>query len=762
MTAENPIDQDTHLQIQRLQALQALTDTALAHLSLGALLDELLMRIQDIMHVDNVAILLLDSTGQNLRIRAVRGVEEAVADQVRVPLGKGFAGTIAATKTPVVVDDLSTFPVVTTYLKEHLRSLLGVPLLVEDRVLGVVHVGTAFPTHFTEAEVSLLQRAADRIALAIDRARLYEEAERARAEAALHAQQLETIFETLVDGLVVFDGQGKLVRMNPAALALFGHERLPDYSLPQPQKEPATFHLRDEYKRPLTQEQWPINRILQGEALKGSSAVDVQVISQDGQEHDVSISGAPVRDQGGKIAGAVTVLHDVTERRRLARQTQEVLEAVLEMAEALVAGPGSADVPDVDSPREVQSVARKLATLICRVLGCQRVGISLLDVKTDLLRPLAVAGLSPEQEARWWSEQEQQQASLHASSEQAMIAQLEAGEVMQVDLTQPPYQNVPNPYGITTMLVIPLQLDGRLMGLLTLDHGGVVHHYSPEEQRLAQTVARLVALVVERERLLHERAEAEAKALALQEANQRLETFIGIVSHELRTPVTSLKANLQMALRRLRQGKEASAPSDRWDQARELLERMERQMRRLTRLLDDVIDLARIRSGKLEIEGQLCNLSALMLDIVRAEQASYPERTIQLQQIPDEEVLVMADPDRIGQVLTNYLTNALKYSPADTPVQVGLSREEGQARVWVRDQGPGIPPEEQMLIWEWFHRAAGVGVQSGSGVGLGLGLPISKSLIERHGGQVGVESEPGAGSTFWFVLPLAHQLTATE
>jgi signal transduction histidine kinase len=112
---------------------------------------------------------------------------------------------------------------------------------------------------------------------------------------------------------------------------------------------------------------------------------------------------------------------------------------------------------------------------------------------------------------------------------------------------------------------------------------------------------------------------------------------------------------------------------------------------------------------------------------------------------------------RIEQVVTNYLTNALKYSPADRPVEVGVEVEPGkqQVRVWVRDQGPGLPLAEQGRIWERFHRVQGVEVQSGTGVGLGLGLYICRMIVERHHGQVGVQSASGQGATFWFTLPLS-------
>src|SRR5262249_55814562 len=106
-------------------------------------------------------------------------------------------------------------------------------------------------------------------------------------------------------------------------------------------------------------------------------------------------------------------------------------------------------------------------------------------------------------------------------------------------------------------------------------------------------------------------------------------------------------------------------------------------------------------------------------------------------------------------VILNYLTNALKYSPADRPVDLGLEVEEPMARVWVRDEGPGLPQADQERIWQRYHRVPGIEVQSGTGIGLGLGLTIVRQIVELHSGEVGVESAPRRGSTFWFTIPLA-------
>jgi signal transduction histidine kinase len=112
----------------------------------------------------------------------------------------------------------------------------------------------------------------------------------------------------------------------------------------------------------------------------------------------------------------------------------------------------------------------------------------------------------------------------------------------------------------------------------------------------------------------------------------------------------------------------------------------------------------------------------------------------------------VADADRIGQVVANYVTNALKYSPPDQPVDVSVAVRRAQACVAVRDAGPGIPKADRAQVWELFQRGSGVTPQGGS---LGLGLYISRAIVEAHGGQVGVKSAVGKGSTFWFTLPLS-------
>ena len=186
-----------------------------------------------------------------------------------------------------------------------------------------------------------------------------------------------------------------------------------------------------------------------------------------------------------------------------------------------------------------------------------------------------------------------------------------------------------------------------------------------------------------------------------------------------------------------------------------MLERAERQVNVLNRLVSDLVDMARIQTEKLELQLVEVDLTSLVQEVVEDQRLVAGSHPLHVEVPQGEGVFITADAIRIGQVIGNYLSNALKYSPADFPVEVRLTVEEGYARVEVTDQGPGLSQEQQARIWERFYRVPGIAVQSGSSIGLGLGLHINRTLIEQHGGQVGIESTPGQGATFWFTLPLA-------
>ena len=298
--------------------------------------------------------------------------------------------------------------------------------------------------------------------------------------------------------------------------------------------------------------------------------------------------------------------------------------------------------------------------------------------------------------------------------------------------------------------------------------GGVVTHPIELVETFVFLIVGAVIAVISsnteraRRRAVDDYAAALARELALTETNARTDEFLSIASHELRSPLTSLKAALQLGQRRLRrmdeQAREDVELLRQTSGLRELLTIAEQQVDRQDRLVGDLLDVSRIRANKLEFRLASCDLAAIVSDTVDEQRLSWPDRVIEFE-CPENAVPLEADAHRIGQVVTNFLTNALKYSPPDAPVTVTLRADGARAHVAVRDKGPGLTAEQQARIWDRFHRVPGVKQQSGTGAGLGLGLHIARTIIEYHGGNVGIDSVPRKGSTFWFDLPLRRPST---
>jgi signal transduction histidine kinase len=233
-----------------------------------------------------------------------------------------------------------------------------------------------------------------------------------------------------------------------------------------------------------------------------------------------------------------------------------------------------------------------------------------------------------------------------------------------------------------------------------------------------------------------------------------------MTSHELKTPLAVLRGTLQLAGRRLKRITSTEPLSPAWKTfAQDLTQDLEDAVRQIdvqTRLINDLLDVSRITTKTLKLELRRCELGSIVRETVEDLRVTAPERSLLLEVPAHPAVYVLADRDRISQVVSNYVTNALCYSSPDQPVHIGLTTQQDVARVWVRDQGPGLSAAAQKEIWQLFHQVREVPVRSGSGKGLGLGLYICQMLIAHHQGEVGVESTPGEGSTFWFTLPLVQ------
>jgi PAS domain S-box-containing protein len=246
------------------------------------------------------------------------------------------------------------------------------------------------------------------------------------------------------------------------------------------------------------------------------------------------------------------------------------------------------------------------------------------------------------------------------------------------------------------------------------------------------------------------------------EVERRKQEFLSMVSHELRTPLTCIMGLVELALLQIEQRPGSLAPEAEGliNQIEKMLKLASGQAEIETRLVEDLLEASRLEMHKFELSLQRENLVTIVQEVVANQRQVARTRQIELTLPPDEVVPVMGDAGRIGQVLTNYLTNALKYAPVDQVVSVRLEVVASIARVSVCDQGPGLTLEQQQHVWEHFYQAATPRHQGPDG-GLGLGLAIAKAIVEQHQGQVGVESALGQGSTFWFTLQLADGLVQT-
>jgi len=311
-----------------------------------------------------------------------------------------------------------------------------------------------------------------------------------------------------------------------------------------------------------------------------------------------------------------------------------------------------------------------------------------------------------------------------------------------------------------------------LLGTLAFDLyflppvGSLVHDWHALLQLIPFVLAEIIIVVLaaQRERgrrqILFARHELEAYAgqlewvnQELEQANQELEKantlkdhFLSMASHELKTPITSIRGQAQLGMLRLT--KQAESPAEPTP-LRTVLERIDRQTHRLQSLVDDLLDLSILRSGKMTLRSTHCDLGAMCGEVI-AEQQSLSGRSIGLE-LPSSPVELQADCERLSQVVTNLVANAIKYSPDTSPVQVQVSQSGNTALIQVHNEGSTIPPEQQANIFEPFYRTPDA--QSSSKKGWGLGLAISKQIVERHGGQIGVESSKEKGTTFTIELP---------
>ncbi|MBX6770498.1 MAG: response regulator [Chloroflexi bacterium] len=408
----------------------------------------------------------------------------------------------------------------------------------------------------------------------------------------------------------------------------------------------------------------------------------------------------------------------------LARNVVGPLEAIAQAARTIAAG-GQAELPVVRGEDEVSTLGRSLATMLAALAdrterlaaANQRLAgyAAIVNASDD-----AIIGMAADGTIREWNPGAERLYGYTAAEAVGRPGDFLAADprVLSDPLLTDRFRRVVEQGQVQRMEMRCRRKDGRL-----IDTAFTLSPILGEDGR----VVGLVSVG---------RDVTEAKAI-----ERMKDEFISVVSHELRTPLTSIRGALGL----LASGLVGSLP----ERGQQMLAIAVKNTDRLVRLINDILDIERIESGKVVMQKQPCRLPDLFQQAVEAVQGSAERSGVRILTTPVE-AWVEADPDRIVQVLTNLLGNAIKFSPENGTVWLSAAREGGTVVIRVRDQGRGIPSEKLEVIFERFQQVDASDAREKGGAG--LGLAICRSIIQQHGGRIWAESTPGQGSTFLFTL----------
>ncbi len=276
------------------------------------------------------------------------------------------------------------------------------------------------------------------------------------------------------------------------------------------------------------------------------------------------------------------------------------------------------------------------------------------------------------------------------------------------------------------------------------------------QDRIAKATSDLQARVRE---LDTARTELQQSYEKLQELDKLKSQFLSIASHELKTPITAMSGFVQIAVRRIKRRMGAGRPDETdWKKEEEtLLEQLEvvqRQTGKLARLVDELLDVSRIESGRLELRLGDVDLPELLAEVMRRHQLMATKHELRLHYEPELKLAVHGDRDHLEQVMNNLIGNAMKYSPEGGPIDVTVRRSDEQGVEFsVSDHGIGIRAAELERVFGLFYRSPDRSARDVGG--MGLGLYITKEIVDRHDGRIWADSEVGKGTTFHVVLPAA-------
>ncbi|WP_437284954.1 AAA family ATPase [Sorangium sp. So ce406] len=622
------------------------------------------------------------------------GAEQASA----AALPRSILNYVRRSHDRVLLDDASVrhpFQEDAYFTQSRPRSVLCLPIVRQDRLLGLLYLENKLVTGaFTPARLSVLELIASQSAISLENAMLYaeieqENAERRRAERELRANQatLQAIVDKSAAAIYLKDREGRYLLANRQAGRILGVSIHEILGKTDAECFPAAAAetLRGNDRRVFDA----------GEALE----CEEEILLEDGLHTFLSFKfplGEAVRP--GVLCGIST---DITERKRA------------EQAERFLA----------DASRKLMTLGysatfESVAQLAVPELADQCVVEASLDEGAP--GDAAVAGVPADRV-------EALKSALHSLAA-ASPARPEVGD----GGAAPALQQL----GVHAFLRVPLLARDRYFGVMTLLATAPLRRYGPAELQQAEELGRRAAFALDNARLY-----AEAQA-----AIARRDEFLLVASHELKTPLTSLLMQAQLVERQLRRRERAELSPERLEGTIQILNR---QLARLGRLIDELLDVTRMSAGRLTLARAPVDLAALAREVIERMSQQLAGAGCPTELELDEPVIGHWDPFRVEQILINLVSNAAKYG-AGSLIHVGVRREADRAVLVVRDHGIGIAEADQARIFERFERA--VSVRNFGG--LGLGLYIVRWIVAAHGGSIRVESKPGAGATFIVELPL--------
>ncbi|MFL6335243.1 MAG: ATP-binding protein [Pyrinomonadaceae bacterium] len=430
-------------------------------------------------------------------------------------------------------------------------------------------------------------------------------------------------------------------------------------------------------------------------------------------------------------ASAVRTAELYDEQRRLRGEAQAAERRATFLAEASTLLSSS-----LDYERTLEAVAHAAVPWVADWCGVDILG------EDGKVRRLAVAHVDPAKVE--WAREVQERYPYNPDDPAGVAAVLRTGrselytditdEMLAAGAQDEEHLRILRALTINSAMIVPLVAQGHAFGVITFVTAESGRRYGTDDLAFAEVIARRASLAVENARLYQQ----------AQEANRIKDEFLATLSHELRTPLTAILGWASMLVAGTLDGRDATRA----------IAAIERNARAQRQIVEDVLDVSRIITGKLRLEMRPVELRALVQDAVESVRPAAEAKGVYLSTLlAPESGEVTADPDRLQQVLWNLLSNAVKFTPAGGRVEVELRREGLRTALRVSDTGEGIAPEFLPHVFDRF-RQADMGTTRQHG-GLGLGLAIVRHLVELHGGEVKAESAGrGLGSTFTLHLPL--------